>query len=78
MGTWWCKQFLPCRYCTLPANIDIFTSALDWMLQTHQGWDHTLHYLDIFLAIFLHSATFSDAPNTYKADFSQIYSDLVF
>jgi len=78
MGTWWWNLFLPCGYSTSPAIFDIFASALDWMLQTHKGWDHTLHYLYKFLAIFLHSATFSDAPNRYKRDFSQIHCDLGF
>jgi hypothetical protein len=39
--------------------------------------EHTLHYLDEFLAIFPHSAA-PDAPNRYKGDVSQICSDLEF
>jgi len=51
---------------------------LEWILQIQWGWEHTLHYLDDFLAIFPHSATPSDPPNRYKRDFSQICSDLGF
>jgi len=50
---------------------------LEWILQTQRGGEHTLHYVDDFLAIFPRSAA-SDAPNRYKGDFSQICSDLGF
>jgi len=65
-----------CR--TSPAIFDFFASAFQWIFQTQWGWEHTLHYLDDFLAIFLHSATFSDAPNRFKRYFSQLCSDLGF
>jgi ribonuclease HI len=76
-GTWWCDQFLPFGCRTSPAIFDLFASALEWILQTQRGWEHILHYLDDFLAIFPRSAA-SDAPNRYKGDFSQICSDLGF
>jgi hypothetical protein len=44
---------------------------------TQRCWEHTLHYLDDFLAIFPRSAA-SDVPNRYKGNFSQICSDLGF
>jgi len=47
------------------------------ILQTQQGSEHTLHYLDNFLAIIPRSAA-SDALNRYKEDFTQICSDLGF
>jgi hypothetical protein len=56
MGTWWCAQFVTFGYRTSQAVFDLFKSALEWILRTDQGWDHTLHYLDDFLAIFPHSA----------------------
>jgi hypothetical protein len=76
-GTWWCGQFLPFRCRTSPAIFDLFASALEWILQTQRSWEHILHYLDDFLAIFPRSAA-SDAPTRYKEDFSQICSDLGF
>jgi len=60
--TWWCNQFLPFGCRTSPAIFDLFASALEWILQTEPGWEHTLHYLDDFLAIIPRS-TASDAPN---------------
>ena len=63
METWRCDQFLPFGCRTSPAIFDLFASALEWILQTQRGWEHTLHYLDDFLAIFPHSTTPSDAPN---------------
>jgi len=76
-GTWWCDQFLPFGCCTSPAIFNLFASALEWILQTERGWEHTLPYLDDFLAMFPPSAA-SDAPNRYNGDFSQICSDLGF
>jgi hypothetical protein len=73
-ATWRCDQFHPFGYRTSPAIFDLFTSALEWILQTHQRCKHTLPYLSDVLAIFPHSAV-SDAPNRYKGDFSQICSD---
>jgi hypothetical protein len=78
MGTWWCNQFLPFGCRTSPAFFDLFASALEWILPTQRGWEHTLHYLDDFLAIFPHSATPSDAPNRYSRVFSQICSNVGF
>jgi hypothetical protein len=78
MERWWCDQFLPFGCRTSPAIIDPFASALEWIFQTQRGWDHTLHYLHDFLAIFPHSAIVSDAPNRYQGDFSQIWNDLQF
>jgi len=57
LGSGWCDQFLPFGCRTWPAISDLFPSALEWIPQTQQGWDHTLSYLDDFLTIFPHSAT---------------------
>jgi hypothetical protein len=43
-----------------------------------RGWEHTLQYLDDFLAIILHSTTFSDPPNRYTGYFSRICINLGF
>jgi len=59
----------------LPAIFDLFASALEWILQTRRGWEHPLHYLGDFVAIFPHSATCSLSPNRYKGDLSQICSN---
>jgi len=78
MGTWWCDQFLPFGCRTSPAIFDLFASALEWILQTQRGWEHMLHYLEDFLAIFPQFAILSDTLNKYKVDFSQICSNLGF
>jgi hypothetical protein len=78
MGTWWCDQFLLFSCRTSPAIFNLFASALEWILQTQQCWDHTLHYLNDFLAIFPHSAIVSDEPNRYEGDLSQLCNDLRF
>jgi len=72
MGTWWWDQFRPFGCHTSPAIFDPFASDLELILQIQWGWEHTLHYIDYFLAIFPHSTTFSDAPNRFNGDFSQI------
>ena len=77
MGTCWGDQFLPFGYGASAAIFDLFATDFEWILQTQRGWEHSLHYLDDFLAIFPHS-TASDTPNRCKGDFSQICSDLGF
>jgi hypothetical protein len=54
---WWCDQFLPFVCRTSAFIFNLFPSAWEWILQTQWGWEHTLHYLDDFLAIFPRSAT---------------------
>jgi hypothetical protein len=62
----------------LQAILDHFASAFECILYTQPGSEHTLQYCDNILAIFPHSSTFSDAPNRYKTDYSQICSNLGF
>jgi hypothetical protein len=76
MGAWWCDQFLPFGCRTSPVIFDLFASILEYNFQAQRGWKHLLHYLDGFLAIF--PKEHFKAVQMYKADFSQIYSDLGF
>jgi ribonuclease HI len=76
LGAWWCDQFLPFGCRTSPAIFDLFASALEWVLQTQLHWQHVLHYLDDFLAVF--AAEHAQQAQKFKSDFSQVCSHLGF
>ena len=66
-------QYLPFGLRTSPIIFDLFSSALEWILQ-NEGWDRTLHYLDDFLGVIPPHGK----ADAFIKDFDRICVDLGF